>query len=345
MYRLIAVVALLVPSLAMAALDTRGGTNSPEAATGGGFFGRMLNTRRPAADPRQIAQFGPPRQTGTVQVPQQQQQVQGANPQLAPGPGAGSQPAAQPGETPVRQRATPAATPRRPRKTPDTASEPDEKADETSSKKPASDSGDLDQMVKKLEKDKAKANELENELTKSADEATTIVAGFLRSANDGVYSKAAGYLAPELQKYFESEMSAVNGGIKTVLDELTRNGDIRSVTYANATVRGEGAVVDAELTFGSGGPEKKMFDLLKTKTGWKIVLPVNRRSQTSAAPADRSRPSAVVFTPPAVQNTPASDPNNNMPSASSTPTPPPSPAATGTPAPSDPSTTSGAAPK
>ena len=290
MLRAIVIVGLVLPSAAYAALDTRGGTNSPESATGGGFFGlgRRVTTTQNANEPRQVAQFGAPRQSGNVQFPQQGQAAPApAQPsgQFAPA----GQPATSPSaaETPRSRTGNQTSTSaKKGRKTPKPEVDAAEPATEVPAKKPAEDAGDLDKMVKKLEKDKVKASEVENELAKSADEATTIVAGFLRSSNDGVYSKAATYLTPELQKYFESEMSAVNGSLKTVLDQVTRNGDIRSVTYANATVRGEGAVVDAELTYGTGSPEKKMFDLLKTKTGWKIVLPVNAgAAQKAAAPA------------------------------------------------------------
>lgn len=119
---------------------------------------------------------------------------------------------------------------------------------------------------------------------KAADEATTVVAGFLKQANDGYYSKATEDLAPAIQKYFESEISAVNGTQKTVLDELTANGTITMVTYINTTVRGEGAVVEAELGYEDGRTARRSFDLVKIKDDWKIVLPVTEKATVSVAP-------------------------------------------------------------
>lgn len=109
---------------------------------------------------------------------------------------------------------------------------------------------------------------------KAADEATTVVATFLKQANDGYYSKASDSLSPAIKKYFASEISAVNGTEKTVLDELTANGTITMVTYVNTTVRGEGAVVEAELGYADGRTARRSFDLIKIDDDWKIVLPV-----------------------------------------------------------------------
>jgi len=279
------------------------------------FSLRRSEPTSPNAEPRQLAQ--------RVTFPQQAQQQQ----QQAPPPQYNMQPPAQPvpeappaaRETPRRSRSTPA-----PRRTPRAETNREDGVEE---------------MAAKLDKDEKKAKESEDELAKSADEATTIVASFLRSANDGVYTKAATHLTPELQKYFESEISAVNGPLKTVLDQLTRGGDIRSVTYSNATVRGEGAVVDAELTYGSGAPERRLFDLLKTKSGWKIVLSINGEDNGQAAPPPQPR--ASIATPPPARNTSPEALLKGL----STPTPAPTPAAppAAAPATGDEGTTGGAA--
>lgn len=131
---------------------------------------------------------------------------------------------------------------------------------------------------------------------KAADEATTVVASFLKQANDGYYSKASDSLAPALQKYFSSEMSAVNGTAKTVFDELTANGTINMVTYINTTVRGEGAVVDAELGYADGRITRRSFDLIKIDGKWKIVLAVGA---PAAAPVAASQAQAAATPAPA----------------------------------------------
>lgn len=120
---------------------------------------------------------------------------------------------------------------------------------------------------------------------KAADDATTVVAGFLKQANDGYYSKASESLSPAIQKYFNSEISAVNGTEKAVLDELTANGTITMVTYINTTVRGEGAVVEAELGYADGRNTRRAFDLIKIDNKWKIVLPVKDQAAGNGAPS------------------------------------------------------------
>jgi hypothetical protein len=274
---------------------------------GGRFFSRLVSP--PARESREVAQFGPARNPNMQPQPQAQQPQQ--TPYNVQGASA-STPA--PEHTP---------TPRRARKTP----KPDAETTESSAEptpaakkgKAGADSGDLDSMVKKLEKDKTKAQQEEDKLARAAEDATTAVNKLLKSANDGKYSEAVTYLTPELQKYFESEISVVNGSLKTVLDQLTRNGDMRSVTYANATVRGEGAVVEAELTYGNGTPERRTFDLINTKAnGWRIVLPVGNGSHANA-------PAAAAASAPVAASTPAPAP---MPVQTPAPTPAITPAPT-----------------
>jgi len=177
----------------------------------------------------------------------------------------------------------------------------------------------LQKIVKKVESDEseeAKAprktkEEIEAEKAreaalKSADKATTVVASFLKLANDGFYSKATNHLAPAITKYFNSEISAVNGTQKTVLDELTANGTITMVTYVNTTVRGEGAVVEAELGYENGRTIRRSFDLIELENEWKIVLPVTPEavSANNSVPAQAqaaAAQTAAVAPPPTAE--------------------------------------------
>jgi len=143
------------------------------------------------------------------------------------------------------------------------------------------------------------------------------VAEFLKLANNGYYSKANEKLAPSIKKYFESEIAAVNGTEKTVLDELTHNGNINMVTYVNTTVRGEGAVVEAELGYQDGTTQRRTFDLIKMDDDWKIVLAVTKEdvaAHTNAAPTAPAATPAPAPAQGAVQSAPAA-PNASMPPA------------------------------
>lgn len=122
------------------------------------------------------------------------------------------------------------------------------------------------------------------ELEQSADEVTSAVGEFLKAANDGLYTKAKGYLTPQLQKYFDSEISIPHGSMKTVFDNITRDGDIVRVRYLDVPVRGEGARVDAEISYGAGGTERRTFDLLKTDGKWRILLQTGAPGSAGASP-------------------------------------------------------------
>lgn len=149
--------------------------------------------------------------------------------------------------------------------------------------------------------DELKAIKARQTAEREADRATTVVASFLKQANDGVYSKATEYLSPAVKKYFDSEISAVNGTQKGVLDELTGNGTISMVTYVNTTVRGEGAVVDAELGYQNGQTTRRSFDLIRLEDEWKIVLPVSgngNKPVSAVAPAVSATPAPAPLAAP-----------------------------------------------
>lgn len=186
----------------------------------------------------------------------------------------------------------------------ESGSKSDEKAEET----PA---------VKKLTEEEKEAAKARQKALEQVDKATTVVAEFLKLANNGYYSKANDKLAPSIKKYFESEIAAVNGTEKTVLDELTHNGNINMVTYVNTTVRGEGAVVEAELGYQDGTTQRRTFDLIKMDEDWKIVLAVTKEdvaAHTNAAPAAPAPTPAPAPAQGGVQVTPAA-PNASMPAA------------------------------
>jgi hypothetical protein len=161
--------------------------------------------------------------------------------------------------------------------------------------------------------------------TQKIDAATSAVGDFLKEANNGFYSKAALYLTPQLQKYFDSEMSAPMGGLTAALDRVTREGTIRLVRYSNWRGRGELGRIDAEITFASGQAEKRVFDLVKIDGKWRLQIPVDGGGASpttpSAAPAP---PAATPAPPPPDASSPVATPerpSSPQASASSTPKP------------------------
>ncbi|MBX7245246.1 MAG: hypothetical protein K1X53_07085 [Candidatus Sumerlaeaceae bacterium] len=126
---------------------------------------------------------------------------------------------------------------------------------------------------KPTEKELKKKN-AEAELAQAVDKATTTVADFLNAANNGLYTQARDFLTPQMQRYLDSDASIPQGGLKGVLDQITGDGSIRGWALT-ARVRGEGGRVEAEIEYRSGETQKRDFDLIKTGTDWKIILPVS----------------------------------------------------------------------
>lgn len=177
--------------------------------------------------------------------------------------------------------------------------------------------------------------------------ATQVVWDFLQEANNGQYAAANKMLTPQLQKYFDSELSPIYGTLKQTLDEITHDGAITTVTFANARVRGAGARVDAVLEFQLGARENRSFELLNMRTEekgakpeWRVTLkPSMRAGQSHVAPADTPASSGAPVT--VIKNTaaPSPSPTPALTAIPATPSPSPTVSATPTtsPAPQQPS--------
>lgn len=147
-----------------------------------------------------------------------------------------------------------------------------------------------------------------------------LVTDFLKAAHHGHYAEAARALTPPVQKYFEGEHSALGGGLKRVLDTITRDGTIRNVT-SEATLRGDGARVESEIEYEDGSQGKWVFELLRTKEGWRIELDVpSVLSASKAKPSPKAAPTPVAT--PAVTPKPAEPASSPAPEAQA---PPPAP--------------------
>jgi hypothetical protein len=164
-----------------------------------------------------------------------------------------------------------------------------DKDEDSSSRKNSKDS-DKESSKEKSSKESSEKSDKGSKSVTAADEATSTVADFLLAAHEGNYSKAEEFLTPEVQKYFASELSAIYGSLKTVLDKITGDGTIAQVTYTGEG-RGEGFRIYADIEYKSGQTSTRRFDLIKLKGDWKIALPVGpgadeaSESGTSGNPA------------------------------------------------------------
>jgi hypothetical protein len=147
-------------------------------------------------------------------------------------------------------------------------------------------------------------------LVRSANEATTVVARFLQHANDGKYSQARNLLTAETQRYFDSEFSAIHGDLMTVLDRITRDGQLSMIRYPLANVRGEGISVTADMQYRDGVRLEQRFRVIQVGQNYRIALDVSNPEVTKAQSAD-----APVSSAPAQR---IGRPENRQPLVSST---------------------------
>lgn len=148
-----------------------------------------------------------------------------------------------------------------------------------------------------------------------------LVTDFLKSAHLGHYAEAQRALTPPVQKYFEGEHSALGGGLKRVLDTITRDGTIRNVTN-EAVLRGDGARVESEILYEDGTRAKWTFELVRTKEGWRIELDVPsilKAASSKPSPTPAAAPAPTPAPTPAPQAAAPAAPDNPAPTPTSTP--------------------------
>jgi hypothetical protein len=115
-----------------------------------------------------------------------------------------------------------------------------------------------------------------------------VVARFLQAANDGKYSTARSLLTPEVQRYFDSELSPLNGDLMGILDDLTKDGQLTLIRYPLANVRGEGITVVAEMQYRDNSSAQHRFRVVEVNKNYRIALDVSnfvRKRASGAAEA------------------------------------------------------------
>jgi Domain of unknown function (DUF4878) len=138
---------------------------------------------------------------------------------------------------------------------------------------------------------------------------SAVVQAFLAAANEGRYSDAQEMLSEGARNvYVNSERGQGAGGIRGICDQITKNGSIAKVVIVKEEIRGEGAVVTADVTFKDGSSVKgdqNPIPLMKEEGAWKLTLgpapssPVEAAAQPApqAAPEPTKSTAAVVAAP------------------------------------------------
>lgn len=109
-----------------------------------------------------------------------------------------------------------------------------------------------------------------NSLEKSPGES---LRSFYTACNEGRYSEAEPLLSESLRTLLKSTQAAQRGGLKTVCDRISRNGTLVKVEIVREAIRGEGAVVTANISFKDGTTNQgTQTDLIKEGSSWKIEI-------------------------------------------------------------------------
>src|ERR1700688_789206 len=117
---------------------------------------------------------------------------------------------------------------------------------------------------------------------------SAVVQAFLAAANEGRYSDAQEMLSEGGRNVdVNSERGQRAGGIRGICDQITKNGSIAKVVIVKEEIRGEGAVVTADVTFKDGSivkGDQNPIPLIKEKGAWKLTLGPAPSSPAAAAP-------------------------------------------------------------
>jgi hypothetical protein len=94
----------------------------------------------------------------------------------------------------------------------------------------------------------------------------------MNACNAGEYSKAKTFYTASMQKIIDGDLGAMAGGMKGACDQFTKNGTLASVTITSETIRGEGAIVIADVVFKDGTSKKgDETELVKENGAWKVA--------------------------------------------------------------------------
>jgi hypothetical protein len=135
---------------------------------------------------------------------------------------------------------------------------------------------------------------------------SAVVQAFLAAANEGRYSDAQEMLSEGARNVdVNSERGQGAGGIRGICDQITKNGSIAKVVIVKEEIRGEGAVVTADVTFKDGSMVKgdqNPIPLMKEKGAWKLTLGPAPSSPAAAQPepAPQAAPTPATSTTAAV---------------------------------------------
>lgn len=104
------------------------------------------------------------------------------------------------------------------------------------------------------------------------------------ACNDARYSEVEPLFTENLRTMFKSPQAVASGGVKKACDRMSHSGTIAKIEIMKEEVRGEGAVVTANISFKDGPPlEGDRTDLIKEGGSWRITGATPERASSASS--------------------------------------------------------------
>jgi hypothetical protein len=98
-----------------------------------------------------------------------------------------------------------------------------------------------------------------------------VINTFYFACNNGNYSVAEGLLVPEVNRVLTRHIGAVDGGLRGICDEATKQGHLQKVEILQQELRGEVAEVRYKLYYADGSAVEESQGLVVKGWVWKIA--------------------------------------------------------------------------
>ena len=98
-----------------------------------------------------------------------------------------------------------------------------------------------------------------------------VIKTFFSACNSGNYSLAGSLLVPETNRVLTRHIGAVEGGLRGICDEATKQGHLQKVEILQQEVRGEVAQVRYMLYYADGSAIEESQGLVVKHWVWKIA--------------------------------------------------------------------------
>jgi Domain of unknown function (DUF4878) len=104
------------------------------------------------------------------------------------------------------------------------------------------------------------------------------------ACNEARYSEVEPLFSDNVRALMKTPQAVATGGVKKACDRASHDGTIAKIEIVKEEVRGEGAVVTANISFKDGPPlEGDRTDLIKEGGAWRITGATPERASTASS--------------------------------------------------------------